>query len=410
MPTKYGRSPWIDGFPKSRVPSYPRHRQGSDAPDRFDVVVIGGGLTGCTSAYAFAAAGVSVVLLEAGQIGRGTTAASLGWIADDPGVSFASIEKALGLRNARRAWQAWRRAALDFGTLIRRLDLKCHYEPRSTLVIAARSEQMARLQKEHKARRQGGVDAALLNARAAAADAGLPAAAGIRTRDGAVIDPYRAAIGLAAAAASRGAKIFERSPVRRITFDRKTATVQSAGGTIRTSRVIVATGSPTALFKALARHFWFKHSYLTLTAAVPAKVRSQLGRRDAVIRDAVDPPHIVRWVDDDRLLVSGADSDALPDKLQEKALLQRTGQLMYELSTLYPDISGIMPDYGWSAPYTRTVDGLPYIGVHRNYPHHLFAFGDSSHSVTGSYLASRIFLRHHVGEPDAVDEVFGFHR
>ena len=39
--------------------------------------------------------------------------------------------------------------------------------------------------------------------------------------------------------------------------------------------------------------------------------------------------------------------------------------------------------------YARTSDGLPYIGPHRNFPHHLFAFGDSSRSVTGAYLASR---------------------
>ena len=45
-------------------------------------------------------------------------------------------------------------------------------------------------------------------------------------------------------------------------------------------------------------------------------------------------------------------------------------------------------------------EGLPYIGPHRNFPHQLFAFGDSSHSVTGAYLASRILLRHHLGETD----------
>jgi hypothetical protein len=28
--------------------------------------------------------------------------------------------------------------------------------------------------------------------------------------------------------------------------------------------------------------------------------------------------------------------------------------------------------------------------------------------VTGSYLASRVFLRHHLGEADATDEAFGF--
>jgi len=83
---------------------------------------------------------------------------------------------------------------------------------------------------------------------------------------------------------------------------------------------------------------------------------------------------------------------------------------MYELSTLYPEISGIPADYGWEAPYARSADGLPYFGAHRNYPFHLFAFGDSSRSATGAYLASRIFLREHAGDPDPADAVFGFHR
>jgi hypothetical protein len=53
---------------------------------------------------------------------------------------------------------------------------------------------------------------------------------------------------------------------------------------------------------------------------------------------------------------------------------------------------------------------LPCIGPHRNFPHHLFAFGDASQGITGAYLASRMLLRHHFDEMDPVDEVFGFHR
>src|SRR5262249_56792762 len=99
----------LDDFPASRVPSYPKHRA---AVARTDVVVVGGGLTGCLSAYALAAAGVNVVLLEAERVGRGTTAYASGWIAEDPGVPFDHVEKLIGLRKARRAWQAWRRGAL----------------------------------------------------------------------------------------------------------------------------------------------------------------------------------------------------------------------------------------------------------------------------------------------------------
>src|SRR5262245_54105050 len=142
--TKYGRSPWLDEFPKSRVPSYPRYR----GPLEAEVVVIGGGLTGCTAAYALAAAGQQVVLLECDRIGRGNTAFSSGWISDDPGVPFDVVEKAIGLRAARRAWQSWRRAALDFSALLRRLDIKCRLEPHKAIAIATTPEQSTRLSRD----------------------------------------------------------------------------------------------------------------------------------------------------------------------------------------------------------------------------------------------------------------------
>ncbi len=404
--TQYGRSPWTDRFPRSRVPSYPRLRGRHD----FDVVVIGGGLTGCATAYAFAAAGIKVALIEAAQIGRGASALSTGWISDDPGASFVAAEQLIGRRAARHAWQSWRRAALDFTALLRRLDVKCQLEPRPTLIAATTPEQAAQLKREQKVRKEAGLDAPSLNAKAILAEAAIQAAVGIRTRDGATIDPYRAAIGLAAAAADRGAQIFERTAAGRTKFGRRTADVVLDDGNIRTRRIIVATGRPTALFKSLIRHFWLKSSFLAMTAPIPAKVRNQLGRREVVFRDLAQPPHVVRWVDDERLLISGADdADVLP-RLRDKTIVQRTGQLMYELSTIYPEISGILPEYGWEAPYALTAEGVPYLGPHRNFPHHLFAFGDASRSVTGAYLASRVLLRHHLGETDPADEAFGFNR
>jgi glycine/D-amino acid oxidase-like deaminating enzyme len=405
--TRYGRSPWLDQFPKSRVPSYPKHRGPLDA----DVVIIGGGLTGCATAYALAAGGSRVVLLECDRIGRGNTALSSGWIADDPGLAFEPVAKAIGLRAARRAWQSWRRAALDFSSLLRRLNIKCYLEPHKAIAVATTSEQAARLARDLKARRAAGLDAPFLSARVVKTEAGLDAEGGLRGSDGATIDPYRACVGLAAAAAARGAQIFEGSAVKRITFTRKHADVIAAGGPIRTRRVVVATGMPTpTLFRSLARHFWFRSTYFALTDPVPARVRQQLGHRTSVIRDLGAPPHIVRWVGEDRALVSGADAERAPAKLRAKVVVQRTGQLMYELSTLYPEISGIQPAYGWAADYALTGDGLPYIGPHRNFPHHLFAFGDASGGVTGAYLASRILLRHCSGEMDPADEAFGFHR
>jgi glycine/D-amino acid oxidase-like deaminating enzyme len=53
---------------------------------------------------------------------------------------------------------------------------------------------------------------------------------------------------------------------------------------------------------------------------------------------------------------------------------------------------------------------MMYIGAHRNYPHHLFALGGNSRSVTGSFLAGRILARAAAGAPVKGDEVFGWTR
>ncbi len=404
--TRYGRAPWGDRFPASRVPSYPRHRQ----PLSTDVVIIGGGLTGCATAYAFAAAGIKVVLLEADRIGRGATSLAAGWISDDPGVPFAEAESLLGLRAARGGFQAWRRAALDFSSLLRRLQIKCHLEPSTALTIALTPEQDARLKKERKVRLAAGLEAPLLGARIVRNEVALMPTVALRAREGATIDPYRACIGLAHAAEERGAQLFEKSPVKRVTFNRKIADVHTAGGKIRASKVIVATGTPTMLYKSLRRHFWFKTSYVALTEPIHAKIRNPLGKRKTVVRDSADPYHVVRWLDDERLLVMGADTDTPAERQKSRMIIGKTGQLMYELSVLYPEISGIQPAYGWGIDYAKTAEGLPYIGPHRNFPHHLFAFGDSSHSVTGSYLASRVLLRYFLDELDSSDKAFEFNR
>lgn len=405
----YGRSPWVDRVQKSRVPSYPSHRATGQA-GQADVAIIGGGLTGCATAYACAAAGMSVVLFEADRVGRAATAAAPGWVTGEPPVTFGTLEAAVGRRGARQVFQTWRRAALDFAALVRRLELKCGIEPAGLLTVAKTLEEQVELGRERRRRLDAGLQAPLVSARAATAAAGFPAVGALRSREGSALDPYRATLGLAAAAHARGAAIFERSPVTRSAFGRDEATLTLRSGTVRARRVVVATGAPTPLFKPLARHFAMRTRFAVLTQPVPASVRRQLGTRDHLIRDSADPPHLVSWASEDRLLVVGADAGAIATRSRDRVLVQRTAQLMYELSTLYPDISGLEPAYGWDAAVASTPLGLPVIGPHRNYPHHLFAFAGGAHGLTAGYLASRIVLRGCRGETEPADAVFGFTR
>ena len=87
---------------------------------------------------------------------------------------------------------------------------------------------------------------------------------------------------------------------------------------------------------------------------------------DLILRDTASPDHWTHWTGN-RVLFSGADQVSVPDRARERALVQRTGQLMYELSVLRSAISGMMPEYAWDVEHSRTIDGVPYYGPHRNY-------------------------------------------
>jgi glycine/D-amino acid oxidase-like deaminating enzyme len=198
--------------------------------------------------------------------------------------------------------------------------------------------------------------------------------------------------------------------VRKVRAGRRDVEITTDGGILRAKKVVIATGSATPEFKPLRRHFKRRNAYAVTTEAVPAAIRRQLFASTLAVSDVLMPRHRVRWTADARLVVTGADQDEVPEKKRDSVLVQRTGQLMYELLTMYPAISGLRPEYGWDVPYGETSDGVMYIGPHRNYPRHLFAIGGRRDSVTGSFLAARLLVRALREEPDKGDDVFAFAR
>jgi gamma-glutamylputrescine oxidase len=396
---------WLDRAAKARRPSFPRLRGSADT----QVAIVGGGLTGCACAWSFAAAGVGVVLLEADAIGTGATGRSLGQIREDFDASFQATASDHGLRAARSLWQSMRRASLDFPAALRRLGVRCDLAPED-LVVFARDGQSARLlHREYQSRRDAGFDHSWVKPGALSRETALESGGGIRTR-GSSLDPYRACLGLAAAASSRGAALHEKSAVRRIRPGRKRVEILTASGTVRADAVLIATSAPLADLRALRRHLKAFDAYAVVTEPLPAAVRREAGMGRSALRDTADPPHLLRWLKGDRILFSGADQPQVAERLRAKTLVQRTGQLMYELSILYPAISGLRPEWAWDARHYETVDRLPFVGLHRNFPRHLFAMGAARHGAGFAWLAARNLLRQYQGDSVKGDDLFGFSR
>jgi len=397
---------FLDTFPKSRRPEYSRQK----GEIQTQVVVVGGGLTGSACAASFATAGVRVVLLEADRIGAGETARSAGLLRQDLDASFQDSAALHGLRAARHVWQGFRRASLDFGAALRRFGVKAELAPQDVLSFTRDGADAARrLQREYQARRDAGVEASWLNARALAAETAIPGAGGFRVK-GEVIDPYRACVGLAAAAASRGAVLHDRTTVRRIRAGRKAVHVTTDGGIVTADAVVIATGGLPDDLRALRRHFQPRQTCAVVTGVLPAAVRREVGKRAAALRDTNDPPHLLRWLSDDRVLFSGTEEAAAPARQREKMLVPRANELMYELTTMYPAISGVPPEWAWETIHHGSPDGLPVVGPHRNFPRHLFALGHARHGAGVAWLAARVLLRAYLGEPAKGDELFGFAR
>jgi glycine/D-amino acid oxidase-like deaminating enzyme len=403
--THYGVSPWVDLLPASRRPEYSRLRGAQTA----DVVIVGGGITGCATAHACAMAGLKTIVLEASRIGHGITGRSAGLLLPDPGPSFRDVEQAHGLRAARTAFGAWRRAALDGAALLRRLNIKCDLGSIVPLIVAARDDEKM-LRREFDARAKAGLEATWLSRRLLERLSAPDAPAAIRMREAFSLDAHRACLGLAVAAASRGALIFERSSLKKVKVARRHVDVIADGGTVRASTIVVATGTATLEFRQLRRHFKRRETYLVMTEAMPATIRKQLGSRDTTFNDTHTPPRRVRWTSDDRILIAGAAQDETPERKRPAVLVQRTGQLMYELLTMFPAISGLMPEYGWEVVTGETADGLMYVGPHRNYPRHLFALGSRGDSITGAFLAARILTRALQNASEKDDAVWSFTR
>ena len=400
----YGHSYWETG---AKTAARGRAPKGSLTAD---VVVIGGGFTGCSAAYALAHAGLDVVLVEANRLASGSTQASIGAILPVPDLPLSEVQKTAGKREARVAFTELRRSAADLASTLKRLGVRCDYEAMPLIVNAPFTNDAALLKKEAAARKSIKLDAAWLSAAAAREALETETQGAMRIHDAGVLNPVKAAMGFADAAKTKGARIFEQATVKKTTFTRKDATVVLAGATITTRGVVVATGAPGPVFHQLDRHVRSVRGYAVVTEPLTPAMIKLVGPRSSLYTEATESPRFLRWLPGNRALFAGLSGPEVPAAQRAEAVKQRANQLMYEFSLRYPDISGLPPAFGWDMPVTSTVDGLPWIGPHRNYPFHFFSVAFGWHGEAFGWLAARAAARFFTGKATREDSDLGFLR
>jgi glycine/D-amino acid oxidase-like deaminating enzyme len=403
---RVARSVWLDRARSDRSWRFPRLR--SDL--QVDVAIIGGGVTGAATAWRFASAGLRVALLEAGRIGGGSTAASTALLMQEPDEDFAVLSSKYGAASARRIWRLSLDATHELVETVRRLRIECELVRRDSVYYAQTTRHADRLRDEHERRAAAGFRGRWLDTRAVRRVAGIDAAGAIRTHGNAQVDPVAACIGLLRAAVSRGARVFEHSPVGATRPAAKHVVVETDRGVIRADRVIVATGYATPYFKPLEARFRMMNTYVVGTRPLTTSERRQLGLSRVMLWDTGRPYFYARWTSDHRLLLGGADRRRIPEERRGSALAEGSRAIVEYFSSLYPILADVEIDYRWEGLFAATPDGLPYVGPHRRYPRHLFALGYGGNGMTLGFLASKLLLDYyrHGSSPDQA--LFGFTR
>ena len=137
---------------------YPRLQQDL----RCDLAVIGGGITGALVAHRFALAGIHTVLLEADEIGRGSTAATTALIQYEIDQHLCDLIDQKGESAALRSYELCQEAVRGIERLALQHGDSCGFQRKKSLYLASRPKDRQVLEEEYSARRRAGIEVDLL--------------------------------------------------------------------------------------------------------------------------------------------------------------------------------------------------------------------------------------------------------
>lgn len=131
-----------------------RHKDSFPALDRdihVDVSIIGGGVTGLTSAYVLAKKGLKVALIEADQLLSGTTGYTTAKVSSQHGAIYQKLIKQFGEREARLYYEANEMALTFIRETIEAEKIEAELETKDALIYATSNDYAKVIEKEAKA-------------------------------------------------------------------------------------------------------------------------------------------------------------------------------------------------------------------------------------------------------------------
>lgn len=366
------RSYWIDTAPEGA--DYTR----TTLPDKVDVAVIGGGLTGMSAAINLRKKGASVALLEAEKLGWGASARNGGMSTPGLTISYLKAIARYGDEHANRMYLAYDAAIDTVERLVTTHNIDCSFARTGKLNLAVRPSHFEGMQKTQRALKEKlGHDTILVPPRQMRTEIGSDYYVG------GLIDPRGAGLhvgkfcrGMAVVAAEAGAGLHEAAKVTSLKKVDGGHEVRTSRGVLKASKVLVATdgytGAATPFYQ---RRIVPVGSFIIATEPLDAALVDDLMPTRRMASDSKNLVFYFRITPDNRMLFGGRAKFRLsnPEADLDSARILREGMIK-----VFPQLSKARLDYAWGGLVGITFDRMPHAGEHDGV---FFSMGYNGHGV-----------------------------
>lgn len=343
----------------------------ADVAGDWDTVVVGGGLTGLTTAALLARGGQSVLVVEARSVGAGTSGRSTAKVSLLQGTQMSRISRRHPrsvLRDyamANKEGQAWLlRYAAEHGVEVQR---RTAY----TYATTERGERSARA--ELKASRNAGLESYWVDSPS------LPfeTRGAVALDDQAQLDPLELVAALAEDVRRHGGTVVEGVRVRSVD-GQGPATVHTSAGDATARHVVVATNMPVLDRGGFFARAKPSRSYAVAFATAGHAVDGMYLSADQPTRSLRDAP-----AEHGNLLLVGGNGHTTGRTSSARA---KVADLLAWTARHFPEAH---PTHTWSAQDYTTANGMPYVGpLLPGRPDLLVAGGYSKWGLTNSAAAA----------------------
>ncbi|KRD10348.1 FAD-dependent oxidoreductase [Flavobacterium sp. Root901] len=372
---------WIDSAPIT----------GFEKPDRdiqTEVLIIGGGIAGLTTAYNLLKEGKKVVLVEDGFIGSGETGRTTAHLTSALDDRYYFLEDTFGKDGAKLAAESHTAAIAEIEKNVNDLNIDCSFKRVNGYLFLHPSDKEKNLQKEFEATQNAGLNTGILKSTPAMANGEETPCLAFYNQAQFHILNYLS--GLAQGVVSLGGQIYTEAHAEKIS--KKGAVVN--GFDFTADSIVVATNSPVNDVVTMHTKQAAYRTYVVAgkipKGSLPYALWWDTG--DADSKWVSEPYHYVRVENFDEnydLLISGGEDhktgQADEEGVSEFTRYEKLEQWTRSHFPVFEEAS-----YKWSGQVMEPVDSLGFMGKNPGDDNIYIITGDSGNGMTHATIGARI--------------------